>query len=152
MPYNNRISGNITKISGSINPKSSSVSGNIKTGVIEDYDVLKNKPSINNVILSGNKTSEELNLQPAGDYATRSELNLHIQDKNYTFKQLSNNLFQYSLSHLTTVLGLSKKSIYLKYWQYVVNYSLHAVTSLIGSLIVLFSAFLRYKLASRLYM
>lgn len=93
MPYNTDISGNISRstkqISGNINSSTRQLSGGMKKGVIEDYDVLKNKPSINNVILSGNKTSADLNLQPAGDYATRSELNLHIQDKNYIHKQLN---------------------------------------------------------------
>jgi len=39
-----------------------------------DYSDLTNKPSINNVQLSGNKSSADLGVQPAGDYATRSEL------------------------------------------------------------------------------
>lgn len=33
-----------------------------------DYNLLLNKPSINGVALSGNKTAEELGLQPAGEY------------------------------------------------------------------------------------
>lgn len=35
-----------------------------------DYDKVLNKPSINGVTLVGDKTSEELGLQPAGDYLT----------------------------------------------------------------------------------
>jgi hypothetical protein len=35
-----------------------------------DYDDLSNKPSINSVELSGNKTSADLGLQPAGSYLT----------------------------------------------------------------------------------
>lgn len=39
-----------------------------------DYNDLDNKPRINNVILSGNKTAEQLGLQPKGDYTTTSGL------------------------------------------------------------------------------
>ena len=43
-------------------------------GGTSDYSELENKPSINNVTLVGNKTSNDLGLQPAGDYALRSEI------------------------------------------------------------------------------
>lgn len=33
-----------------------------------DYDKLQNKPKINNIPLSGNKTSKDLGLQPIGSY------------------------------------------------------------------------------------
>lgn len=39
-----------------------------------DYDDLENKPSINSVELSGNKSLSELGIQPSGSYATSSEL------------------------------------------------------------------------------
>lgn len=53
-----------------------------------DYNDLSNKPSINNKVLSGDKTLEELGIQPSGDYATRDEIpvlpdNIVI-DPNYT--------------------------------------------------------------------
>lgn len=41
---------------------------------VSDYALLSNKPRINDVVLNGNKTAEELGLQPKGDYALRSEL------------------------------------------------------------------------------
>ena len=41
--------------------------------VVIDYNQAKNKPSINGVALVGNKTSEDLGLQPAGDYITNNE-------------------------------------------------------------------------------
>lgn len=41
---------------------------------VSDYALLSNKPRINNIVLNGNKTAEELGLQPKGDYALRSEL------------------------------------------------------------------------------
>ena len=43
-------------------------------GGTTDYENLKNKPSINGVELSGNKTLEELNIQPKGDYLTSQDI------------------------------------------------------------------------------
>lgn len=43
-----------------------------------DYEELKNKPSINDVTLEGNKTSEQLNLQEKGNYPNRRVTNLEI--------------------------------------------------------------------------
>lgn len=40
------------------------------SGGTTDYSDLENKPSINNVTLSGNKSSSDLGLQPAGNYLT----------------------------------------------------------------------------------
>lgn len=45
------------------------VSGGSGSGTY-DYSELENKPSINNVELSNNKTLEELGIQPSGDYLT----------------------------------------------------------------------------------
>lgn len=39
-----------------------------------DYDDLTDKPSINNVTLSGNKTLVELGIQPAGQYLTSTDI------------------------------------------------------------------------------
>ena len=41
---------------------------------IKSYKQLKDLPQINGITLEDNKTSEELGLQPAGDYALRSEI------------------------------------------------------------------------------
>ena len=41
---------------------------------VSDYAQLSNKPRINDVVLNGNKTAEELGLQPKGEYALKSEL------------------------------------------------------------------------------
>ena len=43
-------------------------------GGVSDYALLSNKPRINDIVLNGNKTAEELGLQSKGDYALRSEL------------------------------------------------------------------------------
>ena len=39
-----------------------------------DYDDLTDKPSINNVTLSGNKTLTELGIQPSGQYLTSTDI------------------------------------------------------------------------------
>lgn len=41
------------------------------SGGTNDYDNLQNKPKINNVELTGNKTADELNLQHKGNYLTQ---------------------------------------------------------------------------------
>ena len=44
------------------------------TGGTSDYNDLKNKPKINEIELEGNKTLDELGIQPKGDYASKKEL------------------------------------------------------------------------------
>lgn len=44
--------------------------GSGSTGGTSDYEELSNKPRINNVELTGNKTASELGLQPSGSYLT----------------------------------------------------------------------------------
>ena len=44
------------------------------TAIGNNYEAATNKPSINNVELSGNKTSADLGLQPAGNYAASADL------------------------------------------------------------------------------
>lgn len=51
-------------------------------GGTSDYTDLTNKPKINNVELNGNKTSSDLGLQPAGNYALESDIeNLQEEDE-----------------------------------------------------------------------
>ena len=50
--------------------------------MVKDYNVLDNKPQINNVELTGNKTLDELNIQPKGDYVIDS--NYVHTDNNYS--------------------------------------------------------------------
>ena len=40
-----------------------------------DYELLTNKPMINNITLVGNRSLGELGIQPAGDYATNTKVN-----------------------------------------------------------------------------
>jgi hypothetical protein len=44
------------------------------SGGTSDYEELENQPKVNNVTLKGNKTSSDLGLQPAGNYALKSEI------------------------------------------------------------------------------
>ena len=44
-----------------------------------DYNNLSNKPSINNVELQGNKTSQDLKVQPEGDYPEEVITNTDIE-------------------------------------------------------------------------
>ena len=44
------------------------------TGVVPPYDVLPNKPQINNVTLIGNKTSKQLGLQDELDMADEHDI------------------------------------------------------------------------------
>lgn len=46
-----------------------------------DYGIMENKPSINDVELVGNKTLDELGIQPQGDYATTQELSESLDTK-----------------------------------------------------------------------
>lgn len=54
--------------------KENGSSGGGGSGEIPDYTTLSNKPSINSVELEGNKTLDDLGIQPKGDYATKSEI------------------------------------------------------------------------------
>jgi len=45
-----------------------------------DYNALDNRPSINNVVLSGNKTLEALGIQEKGDYLEENDLQDALQD------------------------------------------------------------------------
>lgn len=61
-----------------INNESILGSGNIEIGGggggTSNYNALTNKPKINNVELKGNKSLNDLGIQPAGNYALKSEI------------------------------------------------------------------------------
>lgn len=59
---------------GSISLLSDIIGGGGGSGGTTDYNQLANRPSINGIILTGNKTSTDLGLQPAGNYATTNDL------------------------------------------------------------------------------
>ena len=59
------------------------------TQVDYNYNTLQNKPQINSVELSGNKTLEELGIQASGDYATNEYVNTEL-DKKLNTNQITN--------------------------------------------------------------
>lgn len=67
-----------------INHESLLGEGNINitsgSGGTSDYEDLDNKPSINNVELSGNKSLNDLGIQPSGNYALESDIPTKISD------------------------------------------------------------------------
>lgn len=52
----------------------------VAVGGTNDYNELDNKPRINGVILKNDKTSEELGIQAAGDYADSALTNSEIEE------------------------------------------------------------------------
>lgn len=45
---------------------------------VGDYALLSNKPKINDIVLNGNKTAEELGLQPKGEYPSVQDVNVAL--------------------------------------------------------------------------
>ena len=94
-----------------VNDKADSLKEELKlieiTGTPVDYDILINKPQINNIELIGNKTLEELNIQPAGDYVVNETLAQYAKTENIPTKvsQLENDtgyLVESSLDNYAT--------------------------------------------------
>ena len=50
------------------------------SGGTSDYEDLDNKPSINNIELSGNKSLNDLGIQPAGSYALASDIPTNLSE------------------------------------------------------------------------
>ena len=97
---------------GNIKVNTVRLTGDIKVPVAgsgsgtSDYNELSNKPSINGTTPKGNMSFEELGIQPTGDYATRDEIPVLLDniviDPNYT--HTDNNLTDILLEKLN---GLS---------------------------------------------
>lgn len=47
---------------------------------VKDYNLLENKPKINDVVLQGDKTLDELGVQPKGNYADEILSNSEIEE------------------------------------------------------------------------
>lgn len=47
---------------------------------VKNYNLLENKPKINDVVLQGNKTLDELGVQPKGNYADEILTNSEIEE------------------------------------------------------------------------
>lgn len=65
---------------------------NIQSGGASDYADLSNKPKINNVELNGNKTLNDLGIQPVGNYALESDMTEAQNDIDHLSK--ISNLFE----------------------------------------------------------
>ena len=102
------------------------------SGGTSNYNALTNKPKINNVELNGNKTSSDLGIQPAGDYALESEipdvsnfitnsvnnlLNYYLKSETYTKQEVNNLIGQIATLQFQVVSTLPQtgdsKYIYL---------------------------------------
>ena len=113
-----------TLISGTniktINNNSILGSGNIdiQGGGTSDYTDLTNKPKINNVELNGNKSLNDLGIQPVGNYALESEIpdvsNFITKDvnnlTNYTLKTNTGSLIDLEINDTTYVVTLKLKN------------------------------------------
>lgn len=72
-------------------------------GGTSDYTDLTNKPSINNVTLNGNKSLNDLGIQPKGNYALESD----IPDVSDFITKDVNNLTYYTLSSALSTVATS---------------------------------------------
>lgn len=90
-----------------INNESILGSGNIEigggSGGTSNYNVLTNKPKINNVELKGNKSLNDLGIQPKGNYALESD----IPDVSNFITKDVNNLTYYTLSSALSTVATS---------------------------------------------
>ncbi len=68
-----------------------------------DYNQAQNKPSINGVALVGDKSSQDLGLQPAGDYITNTQADAkYIDNDELAAMHLVNETqLEYALAHLS---------------------------------------------------
>ena len=67
-----------------------------------DYELMTNKPLINGIELVGNKSLAQLGIQPAGDYATRTELQETAQDIDDTKADKATTLAGYGITDAYT--------------------------------------------------
>ena len=62
---------------------------------ISSYEELRDKPLINNVVLQGDLTLDELNIQEKGDYALKEEVELLEKDIEEKENKIRNELTKY---------------------------------------------------------
>lgn len=79
--------------------------------VNHDYLELENKPVINNIVLRGSFTLEDLGIQPAGDYLKRDEYLSYINTSTESLDTLYNNL----------LTALNKNSLEIKHFTHTVK-------------------------------
>lgn len=121
---NNLVSGSTIK---TINNQSILGEGNISVTAEEvNYNNILNKPQINNVTLSGNKSLNDLGIQPAGNYALSNDIPTNTSDlnnnsgfitnavnnlTNYTLKTNTGSLIDLEINGTTYVVTLNLKDI-----------------------------------------
>lgn len=79
--------------------------------VNHDYLELENKPVINNIVLRGSFTLEDLGIQPVGDYLKRDEYLSYINTSTEALDTLYNNL----------LTALNKNSLDIKHFRHTVK-------------------------------
>ena len=74
--------GNTFSLEGGASTSSFSIQGNVTSNPVskieKDYNLLDNQPSINEVTLIGNKTSEELGLEPTIQDLSEQDIDIII--------------------------------------------------------------------------
>ena len=90
------INANDDNLDVNIESQNETLESNIEVNTIlgtDNYKELKNKPSINGVELVDNKTSEELGLQPKGDYAMKETTDSIRADLGSNFGEIQEDLY-----------------------------------------------------------
>lgn len=95
-------------------PQGSSVSINLSVGRTVSYNDLTDKPSLNGVTIESAKTSADYGLQPAGDYATQTQLEERLATKQDVISDLAqirsnSNLGATAVQHGTLDTALATK-------------------------------------------
>ena len=67
-----------------------------------NYEELTNKPSINNTELDGNKTLDDLGIQPKGDYASKKDI---PDTSSFVTKEVSNLSNYYDKTSIDEMIG-----------------------------------------------
>lgn len=71
-----------------------------------DYDDLTDKPKINGITISGNKTAQMYGIQPAGNYATNPTITTNQINATYTFTLNNNTEYRNTLDMTSITLNL----------------------------------------------
>lgn len=73
---------NVEPLSGEVEPDTVQMSGDLNNATVEtsNYNKLEYKPTINNVVLQGNMTLDDLDVQQSMDYLTNMDIERLIGD------------------------------------------------------------------------
>lgn len=82
----------------------------VGSGGTSDYNKLKNQPSVNDITLVGNKTLDELGIQPAGDYVEQTEFAEQLDEINKKIDE-KQDVGDYALkTDIPSIAGLASES------------------------------------------